>query len=258
MDIEVWAGGVVLAAASHPRTAQLYFAGNYPDAACLRFSAPEGHLWVQVDQAIAPALLYLPKSDLTYAIPQGEERRAYPPQAFAGEGHDLRAWLPEKHEIHSRRNLALNPVDQRGEVKAWPHASANVETRGESVFAARNVIDGCTFNSSHGDWPFQSWGIGAREDAWCLLEFGRVVLVDEMALVLRADFPHDTCWVKGRVALSDGSIIPFSLQKTAEPQRIALGSHLVTWMRLEQLVKSNDPSAFPALTEWEVYGRDLV
>lgn len=254
--IEVLAGELVIATVSHPQTAQLCFEGTYPVGSCLRFSAPAGLLWVQVGQAIAPALLYLPEGSLKYDIPQGDECRAYPPQAFTGEGHVLRAWLPKEHEIFSRRNLALNPADQRGAAKAWPHAGANVETRGESVFAARNVIDGCTLNSSHGDWPFQSWGIGSREDAWCLLEFGREVLVDEMALVLRADFPHDAYWIRGRVTLSDGSVIPFSLQKTAEPQRIALGDHRVTWMRLEQLVKSDDLSAFPALSEWEVYGRD--
>lgn len=27
-------------------------------------------------------------------------------------------------------------------------------------------------------------------------------------------------------------------------------------MRLERMQKSDDPSAFPALTEWEVYGCD--
>ena len=35
------------------------------------------------------------------------------------------------------RNLAENPADQRGEVEAYPHATANVETRNESGFAAR-------------------------------------------------------------------------------------------------------------------------
>ena len=34
------------------------------------------------------------------------------------------------------------------------------------------------------------------------------------------------------------------------------GKHTVRWMRLERMQKSDDPSAFPALTEWEVYGCD--
>lgn len=28
------------------------------------------------------------------------------------------------------------------------------------------------------------------------------------------------------------------------------------WMRLERMNKSDDPSAFPALIEWEVFGKD--
>lgn len=81
-------------------------------------------------------------------------------------------------------------------------------------------------------------------------------MVDAMALILRADFPHDAYWVSGHVVLSDGAEVAFDLQKTGERQIIPLGKHTVRWMRLERMQKSNDPSAFPALTEWEVYGCD--
>ena len=79
--------------------------------------------------------------------------------------------------------------------------------------------------------------------------------MNQMALILRADFPHDAYWTKGHVVLSDGADIPFSLNKTGERQWVSLKGHRVSWMRLERLQKSDDPSAFPALTEWEVYGR---
>ncbi len=256
ITIRLLEGERVLAEASHQNKAQLYCPEAYPEGARLCVSAPEGHLWVQVDQAVAPALVYLPKGSLTYAVPQGEERRPYPPQAFSGAGHLVRAWLPERGEILARRNLAKNPADQRGETNAYPHASANVETRNESVFAARNVIDGDTVSFSHGGWPFQSWGIGGRADAWLMVEFGREVLADEMALVLRADFPHDAHWVSGRAVLSDGAVIPFTLQRTGEPQHFSLGPHRITWLKLEKLVKSDEPSIYPSLTELEIYGRD--
>lgn len=246
--------GRALIEKSHPKHAQLAIEGEYPDGAVLRFSSGHGFLWAQVDQAVAPALLYLPSGGFDYRIPQGEAPLAYPPGAFRGARHLIRAWLPTADELSRRRNLALNPADQRVESAAFPHASANVETRGESIFAARNVIDGCTLNTSHGAWPYQSWGIGAREDARCQLEFGRPVKVDGMALVLRADFPHDAYWVRGTVLLSDGAEITFPLERTGEPQQIDIGEHTVTWMRLERLIKSVDSSAFPALTEWEVYG----
>lgn len=77
-----------------------------------------------------------------------------------------------------------------------------------------------------------------------------------MALTLRADFPYDAYWTKGHVVLSDGCEMTFGLRKTADRQRIPLGRHIVHWLRLERMLKSDDPSAFPALTEWEVFGHD--
>ena len=109
----------------------------------------------------------------------------------------------------------------------------------------------------HGEWPFQSWGIGAREDAWCLLDLGRPVIAEKMALTLRADFPHDAYWTAGHAVLSDGTELSFDLLKTGDRQWIDLGNRTVRWLRLERLVKSDDPSAFPALRQWEVIGRDL-
>lgn len=38
-------------------------------------------------------------------------------------------------------------------------------TRGESVFAAQNAIDGITVNTCHGEWLYQSWGINMQEDS---------------------------------------------------------------------------------------------
>ena len=63
------------------------------------------------------------------------------------------------------RNLALNVNDQSCGTTCYPHVSANVETRGEAVFAAVNVVDGVTANEGHWKWPFQSGGINRREDA---------------------------------------------------------------------------------------------
>ena len=57
----------------------------------------------------------------------------YPPKAFAGDMH-LISIKPDASGEY--RNLAENPADQRGEVEAYPHATANVETRNESGFAA--------------------------------------------------------------------------------------------------------------------------
>ena len=124
------------------------------------------------------------------------------------------------------------------------------------MFAARNVIDGLRFNQSHGEWPYESWGIGARTDAWCRIDFGREIIAERMALTLRADFPHDAYWVSGHAADSNGDEIFFELRKTGDRQWIDLGGRKVRWLRLERMVKSDDPSAFPSLRAWEVFGSE--
>ena len=155
------------------------------------------------------------------------------------------------------RNLAVNQADQRGDVRAYPHITANVETRDESVFCARNVIDGIHIARGHGEWPYQSWGIGARTDAYITIEFGRQVTVDQMALYLRADFPHDAYWIAGTVTLSDGYEQSFTLEGIEGKQLIAFdGKHDITWAKLDRLIKCDMPSAFPALRQWEIYGQD--
>jgi hypothetical protein len=109
----------------------------------------------------------------------------------------------------------------------------------------------------HGEWPFQSWGIGAREDAWCLLDFGREVTIDEMALTLRADFPHDSWWTHATVTFSDGSVEKLNFIKTDKAQTFHISSREVEWLTFGTLIKAEDESPFPALSQLEVYGRDV-
>lgn len=248
---------VLLAQAAHETEALARVDRAYQPGDRIEILSDEKHLIVQMDATILPGEVYLPDGKMTWTVPSGEYRLAYCPVAFEGERHIVTARAMTAQEIAARRNLACNPSDLRGDTDFYPHCTANVETRGESCFAARNVIDGMRHSDYHGEWPFQSWGIGAREDAWCLLDFSREVEVDEMALTLRADFPHDAYWVGGHVVLSDGSEIAYDLEKTGNRQFISLvGSHSVRWMRLERMHKSDDPSAFPALIEWEVFGHD--
>lgn len=75
--------------------------------------------------------------------------------AFAGNLHLMSIKPDESSEY---RNLAENPADQRGEVEAYPHATANVETRNESGFAARNVIDGDISPAVTGNGPSEAGG----------------------------------------------------------------------------------------------------
>ena len=246
--------GALLAAASHHEEAMLCLDRVYQPGDHLIIRG-EKRLFARMDQCLPACEVFCPEGELTWPIPSGEHRLAYAPGSFEAPRHVITARALREDEIDEYRDLALDPADLRGDTNFYPHCTANVETRNEACFCARNVIDGTRFNTYHGEWPFQSWGIGAREDARCLLDFGREVTIDKMALTLRADFPHDAYWVSGHVVLSDGADIGFPLEKTGERQWIPLGEHSVRWMRLERMVKSDDPSAFPALTEWEVFGR---
>ena len=219
-------------------------------------SSPMSHLWLRLNASVPEGEVFCPDGHMLWRVPAGEHRQAYMPGAFSGERNVLSARRMTEKEIRSYRDIARNPLDLRGDTDFFPHCTANVETRNESVFAARNVIDGYRHNTSHGKWPFESWGIGAREDAWCLLDFGRPVIAEKMALTLRADFPHDAYWVRGRAADSNGDKIAFDLKKTGERQWISLGGRRISWLRLERMVKSDDLSAFPSLRTWEVIGRD--
>ena len=249
--------GTVLAYAEHPEEAWLSVDRAYLPGDVIRITGPS-RLRVRMDQALPAGEVFLPSGVMTWPVPAGEHRLAYAPGTFEAPRHIIFAAAVPDSGLHRIRNLALNPADLRGDTDFYPHCTANVETRNEACFCARNVIDGLRLNSFHGEWPFQSWGIGAREDAWCELDFGRPVIAEKMALTLRADFPHDAYWTAGHVVLSDGTDLSFSLRKTADRQWIDLGGRTVGRLRLERLVKSNDPSAFPALRQWEVFGREQI
>lgn len=251
--------GNVLARAAHPEEALLVLVDRrLADGDCVEITAPpHAHLWLRMSGAIPEGEVYCPDGHMSWRIPSGEHRLAYAPLAFDAPRNIFSARIMTDEELRALRDIARNPLDLRGETDFYPHCTANVETRNESAFAARNVIDGLRYNTYHGEWPYESWGIGAREDAWCKLDFGREVVAERMALTLRADFPHDAYWVSGHVVDSTGRDVPFALDRTSERQWIDLGGAKVSWLRLERMVKSDDPSAFPSLRAWEVYGRDL-
>lgn len=213
-------------------------------------------IWLQWDDALGKSLVYV-TGNADYFIPFGERRMNLSPKAFAGKKHLLYARAAKEYEIKAYRNLALNVNDQHENVHCYPHASANVETRGESVFAAQNAIDGVVINDSHGEWPYQSWGINCREDAALKIEFGRTVETDRMILYTRADFPHDNWWTEVTVSFSDGSKILFPMEKSALPHELTFEKKQIEWVELSELKKSPEQSPFPALTQLEVYGTDL-
>jgi hypothetical protein len=211
----------------------------------------------QVDDALGAAFVYLTEKTVYYEIPFGEKRISCSPKVFYGDRHYLYAEAARQDEIEAYRNLALNPADQHRDVPCFPHATANVETRGESVFAAKNAIDGVRANLSHGMWPYESWGINRQDDAAMKVDFGRRIITDKIVLYTRSDFPHDNWWVQVRISFSDGSFQEFKLEKSTRAHVLTFPEKETEWIELSHLIKADDPSPFPALSQIEVYGRNL-
>ncbi|MCT8310839.1 hypothetical protein HXW78_08075 [Tetragenococcus halophilus] len=215
-------------------------------------------LIVQLDSSIKPALIYLNKKVWRYYIPFNVQREwPYPDNAFLGKRHYAEIRKATAEEINLKRNLAQNSHDQREEIaQTYPHASANAETRNEMVFFAKNAIDGIVANEKHGSFPFQSWGVNQQNNAEFTLDFGRNVVIDEVCLVLRADYPHDSYWVKVTILFSDGTKKNIYPEKTSKKQRFTFDKRTISYLKLTDLIKDKDNSNFPALSQIEVYGTE--
>lgn len=252
------AQGTVLASAQADSEVSLVYDGAYGEGDCLTVESSEAEcfLVLQFDDAILPALTCLKTGRYSFAIPFGEKRVSYSPRAFSGVRHLLYARAARKEEIEARRNLALNPLDTHENTGLFPHASANVETRGEAMFAARNAIDGLKASHFHGEWPYTSWGINRNPQAELKLQFGRRVVIGETVLYLRADFPHDAWWEQASLRFSDGSSLTVDLVKSDAGQSFSFPPKTVEWVVLDNLIKADDPSPFPALTQIEFYGTE--
>lgn len=240
--------------------ATLVYRGNYTPGDRIRFTVPTpGYYMVRVDDAIDESLVYLTGEAFTFTVPFGAAKVPYNPKSFTGNLHLASLRAATADEIGATRNLALNPIDQHDEPDVFPHARANAETRMEPVFFARNVIDGITANTLHGEWPYATWGNDNRDDAEITVEFGRPVDLDEIVLVTRSDFPHDNWWTQVTVSFSDGTSKTVHMEKSDQPHRFSLDAgeaNGVTWVKVGKLVKSDDPSPWAALVQLEAYGRN--
>jgi hypothetical protein len=237
---------------------ELLFTGSYTEGDCIAVTSSlyPVPLKIRFDPALPAALVWL-SAALEFPVPCGEKKLAYPPESFKEGAKRLSVSLADEAAWNDYRNLSENPLDRRGETTYYPHCTATVETRDESVFAARNTIDGVIEPSSHGNWPYQSWGDNEDPNAEIMIAFGRTVCVDKVLINLRADFPHDSYWKSASLAFSDGSSVNLNFKKTGDAQEFTFPERKTAWVKLAKLVKStDDPSPFPALTQWSVFGRN--
>ncbi|MDR2834241.1 MAG: discoidin domain-containing protein [Streptococcaceae bacterium] len=215
-------------------------------------------IWVQVDSSLCPSLIYMKNKIFEFPILFDHQmKQAYPPSLFTGEDHYIRAFTASDEEIYAYRNLSLNPHDQKHETGAYPHAYANVETRNDSTFFARNAIDGIIANENHGPYPYQSWGINQQKDAQITIDFGREVEVDKLAIVLRGDYPHDSYWKQATIEFSDETTHLIELTNALDRQYFSFTPKKTSRITMKNLIKHEDESPFPALTQLEVYGKEM-
>ncbi|MFI3236680.1 MAG: carbohydrate-binding protein [Lachnospiraceae bacterium] len=230
--------------------------GSYTEGDIIEFEVPSvpGYYVIKVDDCIEEALVYLTKQSFEHVVPFGERKNGLNPKSFSGEVHYLTLRPAKEWEYKAYRNLSQNTLDQANREGCFPHVQANVETRGDSAFAACNVIDGVIGNELHGKWPYQSWGISQREDAEVTIVFGRSVRVEEVLIFLRADFPHDSWWERATLEFSDGSEEVVSLEKTKDGQVFNFAKSNITWVKMKEMKRADDPSPFPSLTQLQVFG----
>lgn len=250
--------GKILSLSEGQREVNMAYKGSYKEGDKIIFYLDTNkYVLVNIGEHIVQSLIYAPDSYFEYSIPIGEKLNAYHSEAFKGDEHNITFRAASKSEIAEYRNLALNGLDKHQKVNYYPHAYANVVTRNEACFEPRNAIDGCKDNSSHGNYPYQSWGGGLRDDLEFILYFGREVKIDKIVLILRADYEndHDTNWETGTFEFSDGSRMMISMIKTVDPQTFEFETKTVNWVKLTE-IRRPVSSAFAALTQIEVYGKE--
>ena len=232
---------------------------QYGDYYEIELEKPGSYVVVQLDPILNPALIFIPGNHWQYNIPFNFQRySAIPDNSFVGITHYACVRQATKEEISREQNLAFNSHDQHQNSGAFPHVTANAETRNEDVFLAKNVIDGYLANKGHGKFPFQSWGIDQRDDAELKLDFGREVLIKKVGILLRADFPHDNYWTKTDITFSDATTITLNLEKTAKIQYFYVAKKEINYLKINHLCKAaDDANTFPSISQLLVWGTNI-
>lgn len=255
MKIEIINNNEVKAKAEGENDIYLYYEKTYEEGDQIRLSLEKGFYKVYLDATLGHQIAYSNGEDYILSVPFGQKHDCYNDAAFKGERNYLAVRKAYPWEI-GYRNLALNVYDSHENTSLFPHSKANIETRGESVFASRNAIDGIVASNNHGFWPFISWGINRDPKAELYLDFGRNVNIDRIIFYTRADFPHDAWWTKASITFDTGETMDFELKKFDGPQEFTFAKRCIRSLTLHDLIKADDPSPFPALVQLEVYGEE--
>lgn len=219
-------------------------AGEYP-----------AYVSVRLEDTVGEGTVYL-TGPMSYEIPFGFMIQGFrfSDTAFKGAMHYLHARLLSEEEQGNYTDLLCNPYDQHDAETVFPHMTANAETRGEPIFHAINVNTGLVANDDHWGYPYGSWGVDKNPEAKITAHFGRPVNVDKLVIYLRADFPHDNWWPEITLSCSDGTVQKLSMKKTGEGQAFELHKKGLTWLSIDNMIRSDEPAEWPALSALKAYG----
>ena len=214
---------------------------------------------MRLDPSLAESIVYIPDGVFEFPIPFDYHRAAcYGKDAFSGDDHRVTVSEPTEAEIYDDRLISLNSHDMHNVTKYYPHAQANFVTREDPCFFERNAIDGVCDNSSHGAYPYHSWGGGLREDLEFEVQFGMEVEVSRVVIHVRADFPHDTYWKEADLEFSDSSRIHICLDGIADGQTFEFEPKKTEFVRLTGLKQqrlADGSLSFAALSQFSIYGK---
>ena len=234
----------------------VFYDEYYKEGETFVVSCDAAFLKVSFDESQKISLIYVPGGNFTYTVPLGRSITAYDQQSWEKQGHRIIISPATDSEAYGYRNISLNSSDFSENKKTFPHAHANLVTRNDPVFEAKNAIDGVCENTGHGPYPYHSWAAGAREDMVYTLDFGCEVEVEKIVFYLRADFPHDTYWKSLCVKFSDGGKTEAVFKKTADGQELLLEEpKRTTSITLVDFKQISEPLSWAALSQVEVFGK---
>jgi len=182
------------------------------------------HMAIRLAPGLSETLVYSPEGFVRFPVPlAGPEADAYPPGTFSGTS-TIAARPAEPNELAAWRDVATNPYDPQGISTFFPHT--------DSIGRFRRFID-----------------------------FGCMVSVDRIALVLRSDGSDspgaqpDAKPMEVLVRFSDGLTESVALEMSAKPQQIAFPKRDTTWVEIA-VSNAEIPPGSATLGEVRVFGRE--
>jgi hypothetical protein len=252
----------------------LYFPDKIQKSDKIKVTLPEGveYFAFTLTPKMGESIIYCPDGVFMYEVPKTSYMVSTISAEYANTTNYITARLLTEKELSERRNLAENTYDYTNNSSTksdienqYPHASATSEWengRGEPHFHARNAIDGFRNNVGHGAYPLQSWG-PAREDGHTLsIDFGRPVNAEQLGIIIRYDFPHDTYFKSATIELvhpdKSTSERKISIQGIGTEQIFDLDcKEPITAINIKDLT-AYDNTLWAAFTEVAVYGYDII